>query len=220
MPFTRPSPRWAGRGGTQLISLMPDTAQFLSFQYFVMLSILAVARGADFFSTWVATPHLVLEGNPIAKWLGWKWGGVVNVGLILTLAHWPLSAIVVGTASFLVAARNFQSAWMMRSMGEEAYREWYVQRVSETPIILYLLSLAGNALLPAAVGVALLLFSTTRDGYTLPVPFGIGTGIIGYSAAVLIFTLVALWRGRRRASRFGPSELKKTEAAPGPNVTV
>ena len=28
----------------------------------------------DFLSTWVATPNLVLEGNPIAKKLGWRWG--------------------------------------------------------------------------------------------------------------------------------------------------
>jgi len=199
---------------------MPDTVQFFTAGYLAMVAILTLARGADFFSTWVATPHLVLEGNPIAKWLGWKWGGVVNVALVVTLAHWPLSAIVVSTASVLVAARNFQSAWMMRSMGEEAYREWYVQRVSETPIMLYLVSLAGNALLPAAIGVALIVFTTTRDGALL-VPFGIGTGIIGYSAAVLIFTLMSLWRGRRRATRIVQTEMtKKTEVAPGPNVTI
>jgi hypothetical protein len=33
----------------------------------------------DFPSTGIATPHLALEGNPIAKWLGWKWGAVLRV---------------------------------------------------------------------------------------------------------------------------------------------
>ncbi len=162
-----------------------------------MLAILAFSRGADFLSTWVATPHLVLEGNPIAKWLGWKWGAVVNVVMVTSLAMWPLSAIVVSTASVLVAARNFQSAWLMRSMGEEAYRDWYLQRISETRIALYLFCLAANTLLTAGVGAALVMTSTGRD-YVLVVPLGIGMGIIAYAMAVCIFTLLSVWRSRRR----------------------
>lgn len=176
---------------------MDDSVPFASREYFVMLAILVFSRGSDFLSTWVATPHLVLEGNPIAKWLGWKWGAVVNVVLVTTLALWPLSAIVVSTASVLVAARNFQSAWLMRSMGEEAYRDWYVQRMSETRITLYLFCLAGNTLLTAGVGAALIVFSTTRH-YVLIVPMGIGMGIIAYAVAVIIYTLLSVWRSRRK----------------------
>ena len=176
---------------------MDDSVPFASREYFILLVVLMISRGADFLSTWVATPHLVLEGNPIAKWLGWKWGAVVNVVLVLSLAAWPLSAIIVSTASVLVAARNFQSAWLMRSMGEEAYRDWYVQRLSETPITLYLFSLAGNTLLTLAVGAAVVWFSATRD-FVLLVPTGIGMGIIAYAVAVIVFTLLSLWRSRRR----------------------
>jgi hypothetical protein len=176
---------------------MDNSVPFASREYFVYLAILAFARGADFLSTWVATPHLVLEGNPIAKWLGWKWGAVVNVILVTTLAMWPLSAIVVSTASVLVAARNFQSAWLMRSMGEAAYQYWYSQRKSEARITLYLFCLAGNTLLTAAVGAALIAFCTTGD-YILIVPMGIGMGIIAYAVAVVIYTLLSVWRSRRR----------------------
>jgi hypothetical protein len=182
---------------------MDDSVPFASREYFIMLAILVFSRGTDFLSTWVATPHLVLEGNPIAKWLGWKWGAVVNVVLVTTLAMWPLSAIVVSTASVLVAARNFQSAWLMRSMGEDAYRDWYVQRVSETRITLYLFCLAGNTLLTAGVGVALIAFSTTRD-YLLIVPMGIGMGVIAYAVAVLIYTLLSVWRSRRKRRIYSP----------------
>jgi len=178
-----------------------------------MLAILLFSRGADFLSTWVATPHLVLEGNPIAKWLGWKWGAVVNVVMVTSLALWPLSAIVVSTASVLVAARNFQSAWLMRSMGEDAYRDWYVQRMSETRITLYLFCLAGNTLLTAAVGVGLIAFSNTKD-YVLIVPLGIGMGIIAYAVAVIVYTLLSLWRSRRRF-RFPAREYSATQASTG-----
>ena len=43
------------------------------------------ARGMDFLSTWVATPNLVLEGNPIAKKLGWKMGHSAQPRALLRL---------------------------------------------------------------------------------------------------------------------------------------
>jgi hypothetical protein len=175
---------------------MDESIPFASRDYFSFVAILAFARGMDFLSTWVATPHLVLEGNPIAKWLGWKWGAVVNLALVALLALWPLSAIVVSTASVLVAARNFQSAWLMRSMGEFEYRAWYSQRFAESSLSLYLLCFAGNVLLTLIVGVATVVFSQS-DGYVMLIPFGIGMGIIAYAMAVIVFTLLAVWRGRR-----------------------
>lgn len=180
---------------------MDDSIPFAGREYFLLLAILVFSRSADFLSTWVATPHLMLEGNPIAKWLGWKWGAVVNGVMVLSLAMWSLSAITVSTASVLVAARNFQSAWLMHSMGEVAYRDWYVQRVAETRITLYLVCLAGNTLLTAGVGAALIAFSATPN-YVLIVPTGIGMGIIAYAMAVLIFTLLSVWRSRRQHLTF------------------
>ena len=57
--------------------------------------------------------------------------------------------------------------------------------------------LAGNTLLTAAVGIVLIAVSVKGE-QALLVPFGIGTGIVAYAIAVLVFTLLALWRGRRR----------------------
>ena len=175
---------------------MDETVPFASRGYFFLLALLIFSRGMDFLSTWVATPNLVLEGNPIAKKIGWKWGVLLNVVLVGVLAMWPLSAIVIATASVLVAARNFQSAWLMRSLGEAAYREWHVQRIQETRVTLYLFCLAGNTLLTAAVGVALIYFSRLHL-----VPFGIGMGMVAYAIAVAFYSLLAIWRLHRAAKR-------------------
>src|SRR5213592_1466914 len=148
---------------------MDDILPFPSREYFLFLAVLVFSRGMDVVSTWVATPNLVLEGNPVAKVLGWKWGLPINLGICLALAFWPLPAIVISTTSLLVVARNFQSAWLMRSMGEEGYRDWHVNRIQETPITLFLLCLAGNTLPTAAVGAAVVYFSNM-----LLVPFSIG----------------------------------------------
>src|SRR6185312_9684240 len=160
-----------------------------------MVFLLAFARGMDFLSTWIATPNLVLEGNPIAKLLGWRWGALLNIAICLGMALWPATAIAVSTMSVLVAARNFQSAWLMRTMGEEHYRDWHVARIQETPATLFLLSLAGNTLLTAAVGAGILFF-----GHSI-VTLSIGMGICGYAAAVALYTLLAIWRLRRAAHR-------------------
>src|SRR5689334_8935748 len=117
---------------------MDDLIPFASNEYFVFLGLLAVARGMDFFSTWVATPHLVLEGNPLARRLGWKWGTLLNVGLCFGFALNPMTAIILSTTSFLVAARNFHNAWLMRSMGEDQYRFLVSEQIHRTGKGLYL----------------------------------------------------------------------------------
>src|ERR1700754_4936101 len=109
---------------------MEDFVPFGSSVYFALLVLLVFARGADFLSTWIATPNLVLEGNPLAKKLGWKLSALVNVVLCVTFAFYSFPAIIITTNSLLVAARNFQQAWLMRTMGEEHYRDWFVEQLS------------------------------------------------------------------------------------------
>ena len=54
--------------------------------YYVPLLIgLVMTRMADLGSTWVATPRLELEANPVARYLGWKAGIGVNLILCLVL---------------------------------------------------------------------------------------------------------------------------------------
>jgi len=183
---------------------MDDPVSFGSRAYLLMLGLLVFGRGMDFLSTWTATPSLALEGNPIAKKLGWRWGLLLNAVVVVVLAMWPLSAIVVATASVLVAARNFQSAWLMRSLGEDAYREWHVQRVRETRVTLHLFCLAGNTVLTAVVGGVLIGFSGMRL-----VPFAIGMGVVAYAIAVAVYSLLAIWRIHRATKR----EARRLQAA-------
>ena len=176
--------------------------EFLAFgsrDYWLMVLLLMFSRGTDILSTWIATPNLKLEGNPIAKKLGWRWGIPVNIAMCFGMAFWPVTAIAISTTSVLVAARNFQSAWLMRSMGEENYRDWHVSRIQETRITLYLFCLAGNTLLAAAVGVAVIYFSGD-----LLIPLAIGLGIVTYAVAVAFYTILGVWRLRRAADRRPP----------------
>jgi len=175
---------------------MDEIFPFASRPYCLMFLLLAVTRGLDVLSTWIATPNLALEGNPVTKALGWRWGILFNIPVSLALAFSPITAIAMSTINVLMAARNFQQAWLMRSLGEDAYRDWLVTRIQETRITLYLFCLAGHTLLTAVVGAAVVYFSNL-----LVVPFSIGLGIVCYALAVLGLTLNAVWRLKRAERR-------------------
>jgi hypothetical protein len=177
---------------------MEELVPFGSAAYFSLLTVLVAARGSDFLSTWMATPNLVLEANPIAKRIGWRFGLVFNLGMCVAVAVWPLPSIVIATTSFLVAARNFQSAWLMRCLGEEGYRCWIGARMRETRLGFYLFCLAAQTVLVTSLGVALIYYSPCSVEPTLLhlVPFAIGVGIVTYAMAVLFYTLLSLWRVR------------------------
>lgn len=189
---------------------MEEFVPFASRTYGLLFLLLVFARGMDFLSTWVATPNMVLEGNPIAKRLGWKWGIPLNCLLCFIFAFWPLPAIVISTTSTLVAARNFQSAWLMRSLGEQLYREWHVERVQETSVTLYLFCLFAQTALVAGVGVAVVVFS---DWERQPVLVAIGLGIIAYALAVTFFTLLSIFRLRR--SERESAQAARSRVSPG-----
>jgi hypothetical protein len=162
---------------------------FGSAEYLVLLACMVVGRALDFFSTWVATPNLLLEANPIARKMGWKVGIAVNLVMCVAFPLWPLPAIVITTTSILVAARNFQAAWLMRSMGELSYRLWMAERLTEASRALFIFCLAAQAILYSAVGGTLLYFSEWRL-----VPFGIGMGLITFAVAVFLYTMLSVWR--------------------------
>jgi hypothetical protein len=168
---------------------MDDLVPFGSPLYFLYLTLLLVGRGADFLSTWVATPNLVLEANPLARKLGWKWGTVLNAAICLLFACWPLPAIVIITTSVLVAARNFQSAWLMRSLGEARYRSWIAERLAESSRVVFLVCVLAQSVLVGSLGGVLIYFS--RDGL---VPFAVGAGLVTYACAVTFFTVLSVRR--------------------------
>ena len=171
---------------------MEESIPFGSRAYLLFLALLLLARGMDLLSTWVATPNLVLEGNPLAKRLGWKLGGLFNLVLCFAFASWPMAAVIIATAGFLVAAHNFKSAWLMRSLGEEGYRDWFVGQITQTPSPLYWFCLLGQTGLTALIGGALLAFSPVDS-----IPFAIGLGIVAFAVIVLFYTGISVWRIRR-----------------------
>jgi hypothetical protein len=169
------------------------TAGWGSGLYLVCALLVAFGRAMDLLSTWIATPSLTLEANPVARWLGWRGGIAVNLMAAAFLALFPVAAISVATTSVLVAARNLQSAWLTRVVGEHEYRHWLAARYREGRKGVFVICLAMNAGLTALVGAGLMIWSDRAL-----VPFAVGLGILTYAAAVAFFTGMAMRRAARQ----------------------
>lgn len=70
--------------------------------------ILALCRGVDLFTTWLATPTLAWEWNPLMRRLGWLRIVTLNCGFIvfLTLIAPAVVILVASGMSLLVAIWN------------------------------------------------------------------------------------------------------------------
>ena len=171
------------------------TDQFVPFgseRYFIVLALALFSRGMDLLSTWITSPRLVGEGNPIAKWMGWRGGIISSVIFSAVVAVWPLPAIVVSVMSLLVAARNFQAAWMVRSMGEAAYAMFIHERMAATQPGLFVFCMAAQSGIFALVGGALVWTTPAAS-----IAATVGWGIVGFAFANITFTMLSLWRNRR-----------------------
>ena len=171
---------------------MDDLVPFGGVDYFAFLTLLVFGRGMDFLSTWIATPNLVLEANPLARKLGWRGSIALNVVICPVFALWPLPALMITTTSLLVAAHNLQNGWLMRSLGEHEYRLWMARQIQSTHLGLFLFCLGLQTALFGGIGAALVIFSPSSL-----VPFAIGMGTIAYAIALLVYTLLSVRRIRR-----------------------
>jgi hypothetical protein len=171
---------------------MDEFLRFGSPHYYLYLGLLMVGRGVDFLSTWIATPNLVLEGNPISRRIGWKIAIILNLAVCFGLALWPLPAVMLMTASLLLASRNFQSAWLMRTVGEERYFAWMADRFREASPRVYLFCVFAQTVLIASIGVVLVIFSRWQL-----VPFAVGMGMIAHAFVVAGYSFFSMWRIRR-----------------------
>lgn len=193
----------------QWLSRELPSSEFLaigSTAWWGFAALILLGRACDLGSTYLATPRLRLEGNPIARRLGWRGGIVLSLLAALLLGAWPLIAISVTTTSLLVAARNFQQAWLMRTMGEGPYQAWFAEQVWQSPRGLVLSCHWAEAVLSALPGLALVFW-----GDDTRVSLGIGLGFIVYGLVVAIFSTWVLWglgrhqRLYRGLRREGPS---------------
>jgi len=82
--------------------------------------LLLISRLGDILSTYMVTPSLALEANPIVKKLGWPFAWLTLVVCFAPYVSIQASLPLL-VASLLVSASNSAKIWMARAMGEAEY---------------------------------------------------------------------------------------------------
>jgi len=145
----------------------------------VLCVLLLIARLGDVGTTYLMSPRLVLEANPLVRRFGWPYA--VGTLVVCITPYFSLQvAVAFLMASLLVSAGNAARVWAARVMGEQAQMEWMLSlarrgRVSHAIAGVW----ASSLFLAAAGGVIMLFYPTTEDW-----GFWLAIGIVGYGVAI------------------------------------
>jgi Na+-transporting NADH:ubiquinone oxidoreductase subunit NqrB len=168
---------------TEFINSHPDHFLFV---------VLLVSRVGDILTTYVATPNLKLEGNPIVRRLRWPFA-VVSI-LIAFIAYVDLGLALTAAGLFLlVCASNAAKMWMMRVLGEEEYLKLYSSMVQRATFTFSLTCLWAPSFFIFILGMAMYAF-TGEAGHS------VADGFFLYAFAIGFYGTFSYLRSRRKVS--------------------
>jgi hypothetical protein len=81
-----------------------------------LLLLVLICRGADLATTFLITPDLRWERNPIIRRLGWRWTLVLNVIACMIAPFFPTFAFVLSGFSILAALWNLRILMRLRQL--------------------------------------------------------------------------------------------------------
>ena len=180
-----------------------------AFEHFLAALIL-LARIGDIGSTYLATPRLVLEANPVARRLGWPFAL-----LTLLLAAVPYfntaAAVIVLVPSLLVAARNFGQVWLIRGLGEERLLDLQLEvarRGSFTEAFRYVCAEAGFL---AVAAIALMTLSSGPQTWS----YVFAIGLLIWAVTIFVHRTIhfkRVFRLAREGTQQSPIEIVSSAA--------
>jgi len=123
-----------------------------------LFAVLLVSRIGDILTTYIATPRLKLEGNPIVRKLGWPFAlASILVAFIAYVDQ--ATAIAASVLLLLVCASNASRMWMMRILGEDEYLNLYSRLVQRSSLVFTLACIWAPSFFFAVIGIVVYAFS-------------------------------------------------------------
>jgi hypothetical protein len=173
----------------------------------VLCALLLFARIGDVGTTFLITPSLKLEANPIIRKLGWRFALLTLAACALPYLSLPVAVIVL-IGSLFVSASNAGKIWIVRAIGEHAYAALLVDAARKSKLSHALIGVAASSFFIALAGATILLF------YPAPANWGfwLGFGVVSYAVAVWFHGTLWMIRLFRRAAL--PRELVGTAETP------
>ena len=165
-----------------------------NFEHLLALLIL-LGRGGDIGSTYLASPTLRLETNPVIRRFRWPLA-ILSLALCLLPYYNTALAVMVLAPSLLVSGSNLSRGWVAHAVGEEellAFLRAAARRISLGKALGF--AGGGGAFVALAGGVLLLLSGGEREW-----AFWFASGVIVYGVAIGVYGSLFLLRLRREAA--------------------
>jgi hypothetical protein len=154
----------------------------------VLCILILGARLADIVSTYLATPSLKLESNPLVKRVGWSLP-LMSV-IVCVIPYWTVGAgIVVLVVSLWVSADNIARLWFIHALGESAYQDMVQRALDRGSPMELLLTMYAKTICIMVMGSILCVL--TYASPEPPLSFWFGVGILSYA-------FLGLWIGMHR----------------------
>ena len=143
--------------------------------------LLFISRLGDIVSTYLATPNLVLETNPIIRKLRWPYA-VFTIFVCFIPYYDTGVALILLAPSLLVSSSNFSRLWFITTLGEKEYKKLLlaVRRKGNYDNACYCMGMSGIFMFLLGF---LLLMVSPKDSW----PLYIGFGIEIYSLVILLY---------------------------------
>ena len=162
-----------------------------------LVAAMAVARLLDFLSTWIVTPKLELEANPLMRRLRWGRMALINVPLLgLPFLHAGLAITFIVT-SLLAAGSNFIGGALAKGMGERRQLESQVRALREIGLLGALTLNSTGALIICLGGGFLMALAERVENHAW---WG-GLGVVMFGLVGLVHYNIAILRLSRKAGK-------------------
>ena len=148
----------------------------------ILCFLILIARLGDIISTYLITPTLKLEANPIVKKLGWRFAILTVLICLLPYYHTGL-AVMALVPSLLVSASNTAKIWVIRAMGEDEFSELFLRIVAKSSLSKALLCVFMSSFFVALAGFILLALCYGQENWG----HWFAIGIILYAFVIAIY---------------------------------
>ena len=169
--------------------VIQETSQHL------LAALILIARLGDIGTTYLVTPRLKLEANPLIRRFRWPYA-IATLLLCFTPYLSAPGAVIILVASLLVSTSNSLRIWLIRTVGEEEYHRYVVHNAGRAKPrrSLALLLLPGFFMSMLATTILLFYSDPAHDW-----GFWIAVGVLAYAIVLLIYLPSSFLRYRKEA---------------------
>lgn len=148
----------------------------------ILAVLILIARAGDIGTTFLATPKMTLEANPLMR--RFRWPFALLTLLLFLSPYWSIEAgIVILIVSLLVSTTNSVRLWFVRAIGESEYQQLLVKvshRANFTNSIM--LTLLPGFFMSLLGGTLMVFYPDENAGMA----FYFALGIVSYGFTLLV----------------------------------